>query len=147
MRSNRALPDPFVPPNTLEDETITTARPGATAADSDTPADAVAEQRAEDSTSTATGPLPGSAPAGTGVDAHPDNNGGNHHGHTRQQSIMGQWVDEIIGRGNAAGVRVPTADEIAQLTSMFPDAPRERILLALQRRCVLLVLVRRSEFC
>lgn len=129
VRSNRALPDAFVPPNTVvEDEPITTARPTATHSESEPP------RAAEDSTTTP-------AAAASDPSAHEEGDAQidldtdrRHNAHIRRQSIMNQWVDELIGRGSAAGVRVPTTDEIAQLSSMFPDAPRERVLLALQRR-------------
>ncbi|CAE6524072.1 unnamed protein product [Rhizoctonia solani] len=46
-------------------------------------------------------------------------------------SVMREWVDELTGRRD--GARVPTAAEIAELTSVFPHARREEILAALQR--------------
>jgi hypothetical protein len=55
---------------------------------------------------------------------------GNHA--TNRRSVIGQWVSELTG--TPAGVRVPTSEEITQLSSMFPDAPRERVIRALQRR-------------
>ncbi|KAF8681303.1 Rhomboid family [Rhizoctonia solani] len=47
-------------------------------------------------------------------------------------SVMREWVDELTGRRD--GGRVPTAAEIAELTSVFPHASREEIISALQRR-------------
>ncbi|KAG8691715.1 hypothetical protein FRC11_011999 [Ceratobasidium sp. 423] len=46
-------------------------------------------------------------------------------------SVMREWVDELTGRRD--GARVPTAAEIAELTSVFPHASREDIIAALQR--------------
>ncbi|CAE6485619.1 unnamed protein product [Rhizoctonia solani] len=46
-------------------------------------------------------------------------------------SVMREWVDELTGRRD--GARVPTATEIAELTSVFPHASREEIIAALQR--------------
>ncbi|KAF8760235.1 Rhomboid family [Rhizoctonia solani] len=46
-------------------------------------------------------------------------------------SVMREWVDELTGRRD--GGRVPTAAEIAELTSVFPHASREEIISALQR--------------
>lgn len=51
-----------------------------------------------------------------------------------QPSVLNQWVSELAG--TPAGMRVPTREEIAHLTTMFPDAPRERIVSVLQRRYV-----------
>jgi hypothetical protein len=51
---------------------------------------------------------------------------------TNRRSVIGQWVSELTG--TPAGVRVPTSEEITQLSSMFPDTPRERVIRALQRR-------------
>ncbi|THH14306.1 hypothetical protein EW146_g6017 [Bondarzewia mesenterica] len=53
-------------------------------------------------------------------------------------SVMREWVNELTGRGEraAAGLRVPTEAEIAQLTSMFPDVQREVVVGALQRRYI-----------
>ncbi|KAF8341450.1 uncharacterized protein EI90DRAFT_3034002 [Cantharellus anzutake] len=48
-------------------------------------------------------------------------------------SVLNQWVDELTGRGRASGVRVPTSDEITQLSSMFPEASRDVVLRTLQR--------------
>ncbi|KIJ37469.1 hypothetical protein M422DRAFT_231883 [Sphaerobolus stellatus SS14] len=48
-------------------------------------------------------------------------------------SVMGQWVNELTGQAAAAGIRVPTEAEINQLVNMFPDIPRESIVLALRR--------------
>jgi hypothetical protein len=47
-------------------------------------------------------------------------------------SVMREWVDELTGRRD--GGRVPTAAEIAELTSVFPHASREEVVAALQRR-------------
>src|SRR5258708_39046547 len=49
-------------------------------------------------------------------------------------SVLNQWVDELTGRGQASGVRVPTSDEISLLSSMFPEASRDLIVRTLQRR-------------
>ncbi|KAJ1308441.1 hypothetical protein OPQ81_004146 [Rhizoctonia solani] len=46
-------------------------------------------------------------------------------------SVMREWVDELTGRRD--GARVPTAAEIAELTSVFPHASRADIIAALQR--------------
>ncbi|CAE7214099.1 unnamed protein product [Rhizoctonia solani] len=46
-------------------------------------------------------------------------------------SVMREWVDELTGRRD--GARVPTATEIAELTSVFPHASREEVIAALQR--------------
>lgn len=47
-------------------------------------------------------------------------------------SVMREWVEELTGRRD--GARVPTAAEIAELTSVFPHASREEVVAALQRR-------------
>jgi ubiquitin-associated domain-containing protein 2 len=52
----------------------------------------------------------------------------------RTSSVLNQWVDELTGRGRASGMRVPTNAEIGQLALVFPDAPRDAIVTALQRR-------------
>ncbi|KAF9509859.1 hypothetical protein BS47DRAFT_1300897 [Hydnum rufescens UP504] len=52
----------------------------------------------------------------------------------RTSSVLNQWVDELTGRGQASGMRVPTNAEIGQLAVVFPDAPRDAIVTALQRR-------------
>ena len=49
-------------------------------------------------------------------------------------SVLNQWVDELTGRGQASGVRVPTSDEISLLSNMFPEASRDLIVRTLQRR-------------
>jgi len=49
------------------------------------------------------------------------------------RSVMNQWVNELTGQGAAEGIRVPTEAEINQAVAMFPDVPRESIILALQR--------------
>ncbi len=56
-------------------------------------------------------------------------------------SVMREWVNELTGRVDRAstGIRVPTEDEISQLTGIFPDLQRDVIVAALQRRCVFLV--------
>ncbi|KAF8514861.1 hypothetical protein BU17DRAFT_76978 [Hysterangium stoloniferum] len=46
-------------------------------------------------------------------------------------SVMSQWVNELTG--NASGIRVPTEAETTQVASMFPDLPRQSVVLALQR--------------
>jgi len=71
------------------------------------------------------GPL--NSPTGTGTDANRDSTT------PRTPSVLNQWVDELTGRGQASGVRVPTNAEIGQLASMFPDSPRDAIVTALQR--------------
>ena len=49
---------------------------------------------------------------------------------------MRNWVNELTGRSDSAprSLRVPSSDEISQLSSMFPDLRREDIVGALQRR-------------
>ena len=47
------------------------------------------------------------------------------------RAAMGEWVNEMRGRGNA---RAPTEEEIATLTSMFPNLSREVVVNALQRK-------------
>lgn len=49
---------------------------------------------------------------------------------------MRDWVNELTGRsdGGSRSLRVPSNDEIAQLSSMFPDLRREDVVGALQRR-------------
>ncbi|KAF8272102.1 hypothetical protein EI94DRAFT_1567051 [Lactarius quietus] len=56
-------------------------------------------------------------------------------------SVMREWVNELTGRVDRAstGIRVPTEDEISQLTGIFPDVHRDVIVAALQRRWVRLV--------
>ena len=51
-------------------------------------------------------------------------------------SVMREWVDELTGRSEraAAGLRVPSEEEINQLMSMFPDLRREDVVGTLQRR-------------
>ncbi|KAH9049674.1 hypothetical protein EDB84DRAFT_1260626 [Lactarius hengduanensis] len=53
-------------------------------------------------------------------------------------SVMREWVNELTGRVDRAstGIRVPTEDEISQLTGIFPDLQRDVIVAALQRRWV-----------
>jgi len=50
-------------------------------------------------------------------------------------SVMREWVNELTGRVDRAstGIRVPTEDEITQLTGIFPDLQRDVIVAALQR--------------
>ena len=52
------------------------------------------------------------------------------------QSVVREWVDELTGRTEraASGLRVPSENEISQLTSIFSNLPREDIVRALQRR-------------
>ena len=47
---------------------------------------------------------------------------------------MSEWVTELTGRAEDVGARVPTQDEIMMVTNMFPNARREDIVAALQRR-------------
>jgi len=49
------------------------------------------------------------------------------------RSVVNQWMNELTGQGAAAGIRVPTEAEVTQVVTMFPDVPRESIILALQR--------------
>lgn len=51
---------------------------------------------------------------------------------------MQALVDELRGRVDQAnaGLRVPSQEEIAHMTSMFPSIDREVVVGALQRRCV-----------
>lgn len=49
-------------------------------------------------------------------------------------SVVREWVNELTGRSDRAGVRVPPEAEISQLMVMFPDVQREVVLGALQRR-------------
>ncbi|KIM76387.1 hypothetical protein PILCRDRAFT_98745 [Piloderma croceum F 1598] len=53
-------------------------------------------------------------------------------------SVVREWVNELTGRTERenAGIRVPNEAEITQLTSMFPDLPRQTVIGALQRRYV-----------
>lgn len=53
------------------------------------------------------------------------------------QSVVREWVDELTGRTEraASGLRVPSENEISQVTNMFSNLPREDIVRALQRRC------------
>lgn len=48
---------------------------------------------------------------------------------------MREWVNELTGRNEqgTTGVRVPSDDEITQLTTMFPNMQRAVIVGALQR--------------
>ncbi|KAI3610460.1 uba domain-containing protein ucp14 [Moniliophthora roreri] len=50
-------------------------------------------------------------------------------------SVVREWVQGLTGRGDGTspGLRVPTEAEITQLTTMFPDIPREAVIGALQR--------------
>lgn len=52
------------------------------------------------------------------------------------QSVVREWVDELTGRTEraASGLRVPSENEISQVTNMFSNLPREDIVRALQRR-------------
>ncbi|GJJ07208.1 hypothetical protein Clacol_001408 [Clathrus columnatus] len=49
------------------------------------------------------------------------------------RSVMSQWVNQLTGQASASGIRVPTEAEISQITTMFPDLPRESVVLVLQR--------------
>jgi hypothetical protein len=51
-------------------------------------------------------------------------------------SVVREWVNELTGRGEGrnAGIRVPTEDEILELTTIFPNVDRDMIVAALQRR-------------
>ncbi|KAG5654238.1 hypothetical protein H0H81_005925 [Sphagnurus paluster] len=49
-------------------------------------------------------------------------------------SVMREWVNELTGRTEAPGIRVPPETEIAQLSSMFPHIQRDVIVATLQRR-------------
>jgi hypothetical protein len=55
---------------------------------------------------------------------------------TSGQTTMRNWVNELTGQSNGGSrsLRVPSNDEIAQLSNMFPDLRREDIVGALQRR-------------
>lgn len=49
------------------------------------------------------------------------------------RSVMSQWVNQLTGQGSGNSIRVPAEAEISQITSMFPDLPRESVVLVLQR--------------
>lgn len=49
------------------------------------------------------------------------------------RSVMSQWVNQLTGQGSTGGIHVSTEAEISQVTSMFPNIPRESVILALQR--------------
>ncbi|KAJ4479008.1 hypothetical protein J3R30DRAFT_3473292 [Lentinula aciculospora] len=51
-------------------------------------------------------------------------------------SVVRDWVQGLTGRGDGttAGVRIPSDNEISELTNMFPDISREAVIGALQRR-------------
>lgn len=51
-------------------------------------------------------------------------------------SAVREWVNELTGRNERAppGIRVAVDEEVAQLTTMFPDISRETLVGALQRR-------------
>lgn len=51
-------------------------------------------------------------------------------------NAMQEWVDELRGRVDQAnaGLRIPSQEEIAQLTSMFPSIEREVAVGALQQK-------------
>lgn len=51
-------------------------------------------------------------------------------------SVVREWVDELTGRAQnaAAGLRVVSETEVAQVMSVFPDVQRSVIVTALQRR-------------
>ncbi|KAG6891319.1 hypothetical protein C0992_009200 [Termitomyces sp. T32_za158] len=48
-------------------------------------------------------------------------------------SVMREWVDELTRAVPVPGIRVPSEDEIRQLTTMFPDVQRDVVVAALQR--------------
>ncbi|KAK1924713.1 hypothetical protein DB88DRAFT_509787 [Papiliotrema laurentii] len=48
------------------------------------------------------------------------------------RAAMGEWVSEMAGRA-AGGARAPSEEEIATLTSMFPNLSRDVVINALQR--------------
>ncbi|EJU06291.1 hypothetical protein DACRYDRAFT_44487 [Dacryopinax primogenitus] len=54
-----------------------------------------------------------------------------------QPTTLRSIVQEIRGQGTPLGLRVPSEAEIAQVASMFPDARREDVIGALQRRLVM----------
>jgi len=92
-----------------EEDVVTTA-----------PSSARSPSSRRDTTTTSSGASP------TSADEEVDNRA------TSRRSVIGQWVSELTG----TGVRVPSGEEITQLSSMFPDAPRERVIRSLQRRYV-----------
>lgn len=102
-RSNLAIPDESAQ-RVEEFEPITTARPRAAGA----PADVGTTEGT---------PNPNEEPGARATNA----------------SVMSQWMNELTGGGATGGIRVPTEAEISQVTSMFPDLPRESVVGALQR--------------
>ncbi|KAJ7094425.1 hypothetical protein C8R44DRAFT_386070 [Mycena epipterygia] len=48
-------------------------------------------------------------------------------------SVVREWVEGLTGRGAQTGIRIPTDAEITQLTTMFPDIPRDVLVGTLQR--------------
>lgn len=49
------------------------------------------------------------------------------------RSVMSQWVNQLTGQTSTSGIHVSTEAEISQVASMFPNTPRESVILALQR--------------
>lgn len=54
---------------------------------------------------------------------------------TSSTDTVREWVNELTGRNERANVaiRVPSQAEISQVTTMFPDIPRETLVATLQR--------------
>jgi hypothetical protein len=73
---------------------------------------------------------------GTRADPGSGHGGGPSQNGSTGTSVVREWVNELTGRSDRAGVRVPPEAEISQLMVMFPDVQREVVLGALQRRYV-----------
>jgi hypothetical protein len=48
-------------------------------------------------------------------------------------SVVREWVNSLTGR--APGLRVPSQQEINEVSAMFPSLNRQTVALVLQRRC------------
>jgi hypothetical protein len=121
-RSNRALPDETIPSLGTNTNTNSNQAPSLNGND-----EIITTGRSAGS---------GALPPGTRADP-----GGGHGGEPLQNgstgtSVVREWVNELTGRSDRAGVRVPPEAEISQLMVMFPDVQREVVLGALQRRYV-----------
>ena len=132
-RTNRALPDPIVDPrdHTNESDAPITTSPAPPQSAAHRPIMPLSGLSIP-IPGISTGPIVASSTSPTS----PPSTASPHSPHQPVQppSALNQWVDEITGRGRAAGVRVPTADEIARVSVMFPDLPQDDVVRTLQRR-------------
>lgn len=82
---------------------------------------------------TAARPRPAATPSdGGSAEGSPNENGEPNGARAAGASVVREWMSELTG-GTTAGIRVPTEAEISQVTSMFPDLPRQSVVGALQQ--------------